>query len=180
MFNLAIMGYKTSPQHQEWFMDKAFCYIAWRTMACFVDDLVMFSDSYLQHLRDLDEVFCILENLGLTLKAKKTFNGFGSLELLGYLVNRLGLTTTEAKSQAIRDLALPSTLQQLEYFIGLTNWNRHLLPLYARRIRPMQDVKTALLARGPTGGRARKCYSAKTRIADHFDTTLESPYAKAF
>lgn len=51
-------------------------YISWRTMACFVDDLITFSDSYLQHLSDLDKVLRILEDLGLTLKAKKTFLGF--------------------------------------------------------------------------------------------------------
>src|SRR5947209_9965959 len=121
MFNVAIMGYKTSPQHQQRFMDKAFQHLAWRTMACFVDDLVMFSDSYLQHLGDLDKVFCILENLGITLKAKKLFLGFQSLELLGYLVNRLGLTTMESKTRALLKLRMPEMLGQLEYFIGLTN-----------------------------------------------------------
>ena len=45
-------------------------------MAYFIDDLITFPDSYLQYLVDLDEVFSVLEDLGLTLKAKKTFFKF--------------------------------------------------------------------------------------------------------
>ena len=149
-------------------------------MACFVDDLITFSNTYYQHLQDLDEVITILENLGLTLKARKTFLGFKSLELLGYLVDRLGLTTTEEKARALREIALPTTLQQLEYFVGLTNWNRHLIPLYACRMSYLQEIKTALLARGPTGGQARKGYADKTKISEHYDTTPDSSYAQAF
>ena len=180
MFNVAIMGYKTSPQHQQRFMDKNFKRIAWRTMACFVDDLIIFSDSYLQHLDNLDEVFGILENLGLTLKAKKCFLGFQSLELLGYLVDRLGLTTTEAKTEALKGLELPETLAQLEYFIGLTNWNRHLIPLYSQKCEALQAAKTKLLARGPISGQARRNHAAKTKIADHLDVSPGSPFHKAF
>ena len=180
MFKVAIMGYKTSPQHQQRFMDRNFQHIAWRTMACFVDDLITFSGSYLQHLADLDEVFCILEDLGLTLKAKKTFVGFRSLELLGYLVDRLGLTTTESKTRAMSELALPETLGQLEYFIGLTNWNRHLIPLYGQKCEPLQAVKTKLLALGPRAGQARKAYAAKTKIADHVDVGTDSVFYQAF
>ena len=64
-FNIAVMGFKNLPQHQQRLMDKCFGRIAWRTMACFLDDVIIFSDLYLRHLSDLDEVFCILEDLGL-------------------------------------------------------------------------------------------------------------------
>ena len=131
MFNVAITGFKTSPQYKQRFMDRNFKRIAWCTMAYFVDDLITFSDTYCQQLRDLDDFFRILEDLGLTLKAKKCFLGFQSLELLGYLVDRLSLTTTEAKTEAFKDLQMPETLAQSEYFIGLTNWNRHLILLYS-------------------------------------------------
>jgi hypothetical protein len=96
-----------------------------------------------------DEVFRILSDLGITLKARKCYLGFHSVELLGYLVDRLGLMTTEAKSDAIATISFPATLSQLEYFIGLTNWNRHLVPYYAQRVAPLQTCKTALLKHAP-------------------------------
>jgi hypothetical protein len=37
----------------------------------------------------------------------------------------------EAKADAVSNIPFPTTLSQLEHFIGLTNWNRHLIPYYA-------------------------------------------------
>jgi hypothetical protein len=109
-------------------------------------------------------VFRILSDLGITLKARKCYLGFHSLELLGYLVDRLGLMTTEAKSDAIAGIPFPATLSQLEYFIGLTNWNCHLVPYYAQRVAPLQACKTALLKHAPQTKRARKMFAAKTPV----------------
>ena len=92
----------------------------------------MYAPSFAKFIGIVEEVFSILGNLGITLKAKKCFLGFHSLEILSYLVDRLGLTTTEAKADAVRNIPYPTTLAQLEYFIGLANWNRHLIPYYAK------------------------------------------------
>jgi hypothetical protein len=85
------------------------------------------------------------------------------------------LTTTEAKSDAVKLIPFPATLAQLEYFIGLTNWNRQLIPYYAQRVAPPQACKTALLKLGPTTGRARKVYAAKTPVSK--DELLIKAYA---
>jgi hypothetical protein len=68
-------------------MDQHFQQQAWRTMARFVNNLIMFLDAYHDYIDDLDEVFSIFKNLGLTLKVQKIFLGFHSLELLSYLVD---------------------------------------------------------------------------------------------
>ena len=143
VFNVSIMGEKTSVQHQQRLMDTRLIQrLSWRGASCYVDDIVMYALTFAKFLGIVDEVFSILGNLGITLKAKKCFLGFHSLEILGYLVDRLGLTTAEAKADAVQNIPYPATLSQLEYFIGLTNWNRHLIPYYAQRIAPLQACKT--------------------------------------
>jgi hypothetical protein len=138
--------------------------LSWRGASCYVDDIVIYAESFQNFLHITDEVFRLLSDLGVTLKAKKCFLGFHSIELLGYLVDRLGLTTTEAQSDAVKMIPFPSTLAQLEYFVGLTNWNRHLVPYYAQRLAPLQACKTALLKHAPQTKRARKIYAAKTPV----------------
>jgi len=131
VLNVSIMGGKTSVQYQQRLMDtKLIQHLSWRGASCYVDDIIMYASSFGKFLGILDEVFSILGNLGITLKAKKCFLGFHSLEILGYLVDHLGLTTPEAKADAVQNIPYPATLAQLEYFIGLTNWNRHLIPYY--------------------------------------------------
>jgi len=97
-----------------------------------MDDIMMYAPSFAKFIGIVAEVFSILGNLGITLKAKKCFLGFHSLEILGYLVDRLGLTTVEAKADTVQNIPYPATLSQLDYFIGLTNWNRHLILYYAQ------------------------------------------------
>jgi len=165
VFNVSIMGGKTSVQHQQRLMDtKLIQRLSWRGASCYVDDIVMYAPSFAKFLGIVDEVFSILGNLGITLKAKKCFLGFHSLEILGYLVDRLGLTTAEAKADAVQNIPYPATLAQLEYFIGLTNWNRHLIPYYAQRIAPLQACKTLLLKNAPSSSRGRKDYAARTAV----------------
>ena len=124
----------------------------------------MYAPSFAKFLGIVDEVFSILGNLGITLKAKKCFLGFHSLEILGYLVDRLRLTTAEAKADAVQNIPYPATLAQLEYFVGLTNWNWHLIPYYAQRIAPLQACKTLLLKNAPSSSWGRKDYAARTEV----------------
>ena len=161
---VAMMGYKTSVQHQQRLMDKAFKDVAWRFVCVYVDDILIYSNSFDEHLVHLDEVFRILSDLGITLKAKKVFLGFHNVELLGYIVDRLGLTTTESKSASIANLQFPSNLAELEHFIGLTNWNRHLIPYFAQRIAPLQLFKTTALRGAPPSSRGRKSFAQKTPV----------------
>jgi hypothetical protein len=164
-FATTVMGCKNSIQPQQKLMDrKVLSKLSWRGAACYVDDIVIFADTFEKFLHIADEVFRVLSDLGITLKAKKCYLGFHSIELLGYLGDSLGLTTTEAKADAVKLIPFPATLAQLEYFIRLTNWNRHLIPYYAQRVAPLQACKTALLKLGPRTGRARKIHAVKTPV----------------
>jgi len=175
VFNVSIMGGKSSVQHQQCLMDtKLIQRLSWRGASCYVDDIVMYAPSFGKFLGIVDEVFSILGNLGITLKAKKCFLGFHSLEILGYLVDRLGLTTAEAKADAVQNIPYPSTLAQLEYFIGLTNWNRYLIPHYAQRIAPLQACKSLLLKNALPTSRGPKDYAARTPVP--ISTNLSNTY----
>jgi len=172
VYNVSIMGGKTSVQHQQRLMDtKLIQRLSWRGAFGYVDNIVMYAPSFAKFLGIVDKVFSILGNLGITLKAKKCFLGFHSLEILGYLVDRLGLTTAEAKAEAVRNIPYPATLAQLEYFIGLTNWNRHLIRYYAHRIAPLQACKTLLLKGAPLSARGRKDYAAHIAVPINEDLT---------
>jgi hypothetical protein len=64
----------------------------------------------------------------------------------------------------VNNIPFPTTLAQLEHFIGLTKWNRHLVPYYAQRVAPLQMYKTALLKGVLVSGRARKQYAVRTHV----------------
>ena len=163
-FAVSLMGYKCSVQHLQKLMDRLFKGLSWRIVACYVDDIIFWGADFATFLANTDEVFSILSDAGITLKASKAFLGLHSLDILGYLVDRLGLTTTEAKADAVSNVPFPKNVTELEHFIGLANWNRHLIPYFAQRVGPLQEAKTRLLKGGPIKGRERKVYANQTPI----------------
>lgn len=145
MFNVTTMGFKRSPAHQQKFVDRLIRdHKMAPFMAYYINDIIIYSDTFEEHLHHLLKVFRKLADVGVTLKATKCHLGFHSLEILGYIVDRFGLCTMEQKARAIMDIPPPSTLADLEKFIGLTKWSRQLVPYYAQRIRPLQNRKKAL------------------------------------
>ncbi|KAJ1707379.1 hypothetical protein NYO67_10467 [Aspergillus flavus] len=72
----------------------------------YIDDIVPASvtlDEYVDHLH---QVFDKLEDMNITLEPKKAFIGYPSIVLLGQRVDGLGLTTTDEKLAAIREVRL--------------------------------------------------------------------------
>ena len=174
MYTTVPMGYKRAVQHQQKLMDKLFPSKTWRFISCYVDDIVIYSKTIDEHLQHLDEVMSVLEDVGMTLSAKKCFIGYHNVELLGKMVNRLGLTTLEARTEAISKIEPPTSLSELESFIGIMEWNRKSIPFFAQRTGPLQDLKTRLVKNGPKKGQERKKFSQNERF------TMDDVQMKAF
>jgi len=63
VFNVSIMGGKTSVQHQQCLMDtKLIQHLSWQGVSCYVDDIIMYAPSFAKFLGIVDEVFSILGN----------------------------------------------------------------------------------------------------------------------
>ena len=144
------MGYKRSVQHNQHLFDQMFKNLLWRTVCVYIDDIFIYSNSFEEHVQDLDEVMQILSNKGFTLKAKKAFIGYQSIEVLGRQVDRLGLSSMAEKMEAIRKIEFPANLKDLESFIGLASWNCHLIPFLAYQMAPLQKLKMELLNKQET------------------------------
>ena len=75
------------------------------------------------------------------------------------------MATPEDKLRAISSLAYPTTLGDLEHYLGLTRYLRQYVHFYAQLARPLQDLKTRLLKEAPTNkGNQRRAYSSRLRL----------------
>jgi hypothetical protein len=131
---------------------------------CYIDDIVIHSRIFEDHMRHLKDVFEVLREAGLYLSPKKCHVGYHSVTLLGKTVNSLGLSTLRERAQAIQSLTFPTTLKQLESFIGSANYNRTHIPHYAALIAPLEQLKRELLRESPAKGAQRKRYTSKFRL----------------
>jgi hypothetical protein len=159
MFGVSQMGYCNSPSHMQRLMDKKLKAMD-KYARCFVDDTVVFSDTFEEHIEHLRSVLSLFEELGITLSPWKCYCGYHKIGVLGLMVDRFGLSTLEQKTAAIAELEFPRTLKQLDYFLGLAGWYRQFIARYAAISKPLQELKTRLFHDSPSRkGRSRRAFT---------------------
>ena len=65
------MGLKTSPNSFQLLMDRVLNGLSFRSTLCYLDDVLIFSQTFEQHMHDLQEVFSRLSKADLKLSHQK-------------------------------------------------------------------------------------------------------------
>jgi hypothetical protein len=84
------------------------------------------------------------------------------------------MSCSEDRIAAILNLEFPTTLKELEKYLGLTGWLRIFVPYYAQISEALQCRKTALLKKGPSAGPSRKNYTSTTVLTDITKLEIDS------
>lgn len=105
----------------------------------FVDDILVFSETWTQHLSALEQVFERLRQAGLTAKPTKCFIGYRDIECLGHLVGET-LKPIQAKVEAIQRAERPRTKKQVRSFLGVVGYYRKFIPNYSAIAGPLTDL----------------------------------------
>ena len=79
----------------------------------FIDDIIIFSETWEEHQRILEEVFRRIRAAGLKVKRDKCQFAQGSVKSVGHIVSAQGTEPDTAKVEAVRDFATPSCLSGL-------------------------------------------------------------------
>ena len=121
-------------------MDQVFKDQVDRNVEVYVDNMVVKSATFDQHLTDLDEVFGRLQKFNMRLNPAKCVLGVEGGKFLGFMLTHRGIEANPDKCSAILDTQSPTTLKEVQSLVGkLTSLSRF-LPRLAEKIRPI--VKT--------------------------------------
>ena len=93
----------------------------------YIDDILVASETPEEHLHDLARVFKILADNGLVVNRAKCVLGQTSLEFLGYMVDANGISPLEDRVAAIRETTPPTTVKELQRFLGVINYYRRFI-----------------------------------------------------
>ena len=81
-----------------------------------------------QHVTHLEEIFDILRNAGLKVRAEKWVFGAQELGYLGHINSKEGVRIHPPKGKAIHCFERPKTLTQLTRFLGMAIFHRRFIP----------------------------------------------------
>ena len=105
----------------------------------YVDDVLIHSATFMQHLDNLDEVFKAYTKAGLKLNPKKCKFLKGKIDYLGHTVSAQGIEPQKAYLEVIKDWPVPTTLKDIEVFMGKAGYYRKFIYQFAKIAKPLTD-----------------------------------------
>ena len=139
-WNVVGFGLKNAPSHFMRCMDMVLTGLNWKTCCVFVDDIIVFSDNFEDHLRDLSEVCRRLRKHKLSLHPDKCQLFKDQVVYLGYTISKFGIDPVKAKVEAILKWEPPKTLTKLRSFLYTVGFYRRLIKNFGARSRVLNDL----------------------------------------
>ena len=111
-----------------------------RDCLIYLDDIVIFSSTFQEHLAHLEAVFSRLAEHNLKLKASKCEFLKSEVTYLGHVVSEEGIQTEPEKLEAITTWPVPQNVKEVRSFLGFTGYYRRFIKNYASIARPLNDL----------------------------------------
>ncbi|MGH0125867.1 UNVERIFIED_CONTAM: hypothetical protein FKN15_074287 [Acipenser sinensis] len=113
--------------------------------AAYIDDVVIFSSTWREHIIRLSAVLQSLREAGLTANLGKCAFGKQETQYLGFLMGNGRVKPIASKVQALVETAIPRTKPQVRSLLGLAGYYRRFIPEYATIVNPLVELtkKTA-------------------------------------
>ena len=106
----------------------------------YVDDVLVHSADFEQHLVNLHKVFTAYTKAGLKLNPKKCKFMASKIDYLGHSVSKAGIEPQEAYVKVVKDWPLPQTRQDILVFLGKVGYYRKFIENFAKIAQPLTDL----------------------------------------
>ena len=111
--------------------------------AAYINDLVIHSTTWEEHLTQIQTVFQRLWLAGLTAKPQKCQLGMSRCVYLGHVVGSGLVQPERSKVQGVKSFPTPTTKKQVRCFLRMTGYYRNFIPDYASIAAPLTDRITS-------------------------------------
>lgn len=111
--------------------------------AAYLDDVVVFSQTWEEHVAHLHHVLSLIESAGLTINPHKCKVAQSQVEYLGYVVGQGQVKPQVGKVEAIHSYPVPTTKRKVRAFVGLVGWYSKFIPHFAERAAVLTDLTKA-------------------------------------
>ena len=128
----AVMGCKVSSSTLVTAINKLFHDMIHTEIHYFLDDGLIASPTFEQHLVTLRKMFERLRKAKLMLGHKKCSFGTSSTEFLGHKLSSSGISPSVDKLRAVKNFPQPKTAKQVKSFIGLGSYCRRFIPGFSQ------------------------------------------------
>lgn len=131
------MGLHTAPNSFQLLMDKILRKLTFQSCLCYLDDVLICSDTFQRHLSDIQEVFDRFRQAGLKLNPQKCSFAKSSVVFLGHHISKDGIGPPPDRVKALSEFPTPQNVKQLRRALGMFNWFRKYIQNYSSIAEPL-------------------------------------------
>ena len=121
-------------------MNRVFMGCTNRFVQVYLDDIMIYSNNFKQHLEHLGEVFQRIRQANLKVKAKKCTIMADRLPFLGFILSTAGVEADPRLCQTIRNFPKPKNLNQTRRFLGIAQYYRKFIQQFSSIARPLHNL----------------------------------------
>ncbi|KAI5626698.1 hypothetical protein C0J50_13742 [Silurus asotus] len=122
--------------------------LIFQVLIVYLDDILLFSQTFEEHLERLEVVLKRLLETGLKVKLTKCRFLQDSVRFLGHQVSAQGISPDPDKVAAVSDWKTPETVKELRSFLGFCSYYRKFIEGFSRIAGPLHDLVNACLREG--------------------------------
>jgi len=112
----------------------------WKFVLCYLDDVIVFSSSFSEHLSHLRQIFHRLRQAGLKLQPKKCTFGQKEVKYLGHVVSEKGIATDPDKVKIVKEYPTPAKVSEVRSFLGFVGYYRKYIKDFCRIAEPLTNL----------------------------------------
>ena len=139
-FNRLSFGMVNAPMTFQSLMTKVLKNLNFKIALVYIDDVLVFSKDFDQHLHDLDLVFTSLRNANLKLHSSKCKFATKQVKYLGHIVSKDGMQVNPENTEKIQNAKRPTNPKQVKQVLGMMGYYRKFIRNYAKIAAPLHDL----------------------------------------
>ena len=106
----------------------------------YIDDVVIFSDNWSDHIRQIERFFQIMGEAKLTINLMKSEFGKATVKYLGHIVGQGQVRPLDAKIQTIVKYPIPTSRKELARFLGMAGYYRNFCLNFSEIAAPLTNL----------------------------------------
>ena len=139
-FNVMPFGLCNAPATFQKTMNKVLKEYIDRFVAVFIDDIIVYSNSFEEHCGHLQMLFDKLETANLALNKEKCEMFKRELRFLGHKINKHGIQPDPQKIEKVQNFPIPKNVRQIKGFLGLASYYRKFIKDFSKIAKPLNNL----------------------------------------
>jgi hypothetical protein len=133
-------GLTNAPATFQHLMNDIFRDLLDHVVIIYLDDILIFSDTYENHVKHVTEVLNRLRKNHLYASAKKCDFHTDEIEFLGYILSGTGIRMNPKKLESLTSWKTPDSVKEVQIFLGFANFYRNFIANFSSLATPLTNL----------------------------------------